>query len=181
MKSGNDSVYEGSNYLENNMSNENVTSKWAKLSYPGVHEGSKYLEDEDEKVLNSSNNDDNNSWCVSTIEDFLHYCCPDCDVKIREQENFVRHALSAHPVSANYLGQLIVKEEFIVDKNDPEDDLGENMIGKNESEDYMGSENFEYSSNVEVDSYDSYYGAEESESLIPKKVNAYVVMMGSSN
>ena len=175
MKTGDDSVHEGSKYLD-------------------VHEGSKYLEvEDDEKVVlnSSSNNDDdnNNSWCVSTIEEFLHYCCPDCDVKIREQENFVRHALSEHPVSANYLGQLIVKEEFIVDKNDTnaeEDMEGENIIGKNEeSNDYMDDgENYEYSSNFD-DPLDSYYSTEEPESLTPKKVNAYcsglVIVLGTRN
>ena len=170
-KTVDDSVHQGSKYLE-------------------VHEGLRYLEvEQDEKVLNSSSNDDNNSWCVSTIEEFLYYCCPDCDVKIRDQETFVRHALSAHPVSANYLGQLIVKEEFIVDKNDtnPEGFLAdENIIGKNEeSNDYMDDgENYEYSSNFD-DPLDSYYSTEEPESLTPKKVNAYcsglVIVLGTRN
>ena len=154
-KTVDDSVHQGSKYLE-------------------VHEGLRYLEvEQDEKVLNSSSNDDNNSWCVSTIEEFLYYCCPDCDVKIRDQETFVRHALSAHPISANYLGQLIVKtEKFIVDKNYPEDDMAvDNIIDKNESNDYMDGENYEYSSNY--DPLDSYYNTEEAESLTPKKVSKY--------
>ena len=86
----------------------------------------------------------NNSWCVSTLDDFLHYRCPDCDfnVKMKDKDTFVRHALKEHPVSANYLGQLMIKEEFHDEQNSTNDDTGEN---------------FEYS----VDPQDAYYIAEE--------------------
>ena len=53
-----------------------------------------------------------NHWAVSAIEDFLQYVCPDCDVKQKVKEDFVKHALSEHPMAAQHLGQLIIKEEL---------------------------------------------------------------------
>ena len=108
-----------------------------------------------------------NSWCVSTIEEFLHYCCPDCDVKMKmeDKENFVRHALSEHPASASYIGQLIIKEEFVEDEEDQED-------YDNTNED-MG-ESFEYL--PDVDPINAYYSADEpigTDSSTPKKVNIF--------
>ena len=105
----------------------------------------------------------NNSWCVSTLDDFLHYRCPDCDfnVKMKDKDTFVTHALTEHPVSANYLGQLMIKEEFLEDKNHPTNDDDENNT----------AESFEYS----VDPEDAYYIAEEpisTDSTTPKKVNS---------
>ena len=79
-----------------------------------------------------------NPWCVSTIEDFLQYVCPDCNVTKKDKEEFVRHALSEHPNSANYLGQLIIKEELFEDI----DDANEN--------DYEG---LDYSNNDSPGSY----------------------------
>ena len=106
-----------------------------------------------------------NSWCVSTIEEFLYYCCPDCDVKMKleDKENFVRHALSEHPASATYIGQLIIKEELVEDDQEiynTNDDIGES---------------FEYLPNV--DPLNAYYSADNepigTDSLTPKKVNMY--------
>ena len=63
----------------------------------------------------TTDSDDNNQWNVSSIDEFIQYCCPDCDVKEKNKEEFIRHALSKHPLSANYLGQIIIKEELFED------------------------------------------------------------------
>ena len=113
----------------------------------------------------------NNSWCVSTLDDFLHYRCPDCDfnVKMKDKDTFVTHALTEHPVSANYLGQFMIKEEFLEDKNHPTNDDENNL-----------AESFEYS----VDPEDAYYIAEEpisTDSTTPKKVNSLEYNVLSTN
>ena len=52
-----------------------------------------------------------NQWCVSSVDEFLPYFCPDCDIKKKPREDFVEHALSLHPLSANYLGtKLLLKK-----------------------------------------------------------------------
>ena len=77
--------------------------------------------------------DNNNQWCVSSVDEFLQYCCPDCDLKEKSKEDFVKHALSEHPMSANYLGQIIIKEElcdaFPNDNIPPEPEIVINTIG----------------------------------------------------
>ena len=57
--------------------------------------------------------DSNDQWCVSSIDEFLLYCCPDCNLKEKNKEDFVKHALSQHPMSANYLGQILIKEDLL--------------------------------------------------------------------
>ena len=69
-----------------------------------------------------SESENHNHWAVSTIEDFLQYVCPeDCDKRhYKVKEDFVKHALSEHPMSAQHLGQLIIKEELFegIDNDD---------------------------------------------------------------
>ena len=39
-----------------------------------------------------------NPWAVESLEDFLHYCCPECDVKSQSRDFFLDHALLNHPL-----------------------------------------------------------------------------------
>ena len=39
----------------------------------------------------------------AAIEDFLKYCCPECDFKEKNQDGFLQHALDYHPESEKYL------------------------------------------------------------------------------
>ena len=38
-----------------------------------------------------------NPWHVDNIDDFLHYCCPECDLKSQSREIFINHAILNHP------------------------------------------------------------------------------------
>ena len=41
-------------------------------------------------------------WLASSIYDFYHFCCPECDVKTQDKQEFVNHASSYHKgVSCN--------------------------------------------------------------------------------
>ena len=41
---------------------------------------------------------EDNPWVVNNLEEFLYYCCPECDeVKIQCRETFLKHALNQHP------------------------------------------------------------------------------------
>ena len=40
-----------------------------------------------------------NVWGLKNIDEFLYYCCPECDVKDQSKENFLKHALDHHPNS----------------------------------------------------------------------------------
>ena len=59
--------------------------------------------------------DQKNPWIVSEVEQFLFFCCPECDVKDRSKESFIQHALSHHPNAKKGLSiDNLVKEEFAI-------------------------------------------------------------------
>ena len=65
-------------------------------------------------------------WNVESLEDFLYYCCPECDEKSQSRDGFLCHALAYHPSSNNYLMPLEVKqevEEKFISSTDVETDL----------------------------------------------------------
>ena len=55
------------------------------------------------RIVVTRTTDTNNSenyfipWNVSSLEEFLFYFCPECDVRIHCKEKFVSHALNQHP------------------------------------------------------------------------------------
>ena len=49
-------------------------------------------------VVTTDNNVENFiPWNVSSLEEFLFYFCPECDVRIHSKETFVSHAFNQHP------------------------------------------------------------------------------------
>ena len=55
-----------------------------------------------------------NPWNVGNIDEFLYFCCPECDLKDQSKTNFLQHALDQHPKANEYVNQLnsfMVKEE----------------------------------------------------------------------
>ena len=47
-----------------------------------------------------------NPWKVENIDQFLNYCCPECDTKQKTKSDFIVHAIDAHPYSLEYLPLL---------------------------------------------------------------------------
>ena len=37
-----------------------------------------------------------NPWDVSNLEEFLYYCCPECDIRCKDSQELVKHALMFH-------------------------------------------------------------------------------------
>ena len=50
-------------------------------------------------------------WDVSCIEDFLYFCCPECNLKHETKTAFVIHAVDAHPDSRPFISTFDLKEE----------------------------------------------------------------------
>ena len=50
-----------------------------------------------------------NPWNVTSIEEFHLYNCPECDVKYKDKEQFVGHAVLKHPKAYQYI-QSITQE-----------------------------------------------------------------------
>ena len=60
-----------------------------------------------------------NPWSAKIVEDFLYFCCPECDVKDQFKDSFIQHALENHPNSReNFLSCVKIEipdEENCVD------------------------------------------------------------------
>ena len=39
-----------------------------------------------------------NPWNVTSLDDFLFYCCPECDNRIVTKNDLIQHALKNHPL-----------------------------------------------------------------------------------
>ena len=62
-----------------------------------------------------------NPWAVSDLEEFLFFCCPECDFKKKNIDEFLNHAINIHPDSKVHmttfhsniseLSQCVKKEE----------------------------------------------------------------------
>ena len=89
--------------------------------------------------------DTGNPWNVWNLDEFLYFCCPECNLKHRSKTHFLQHALTEHPKSKEYVQQFNV---FNVKKEPCEGDLEENEKYNSESyEDsyYQGDEYTRYS------------------------------------
>ena len=103
-------------------------------------------------------------WDVSTFEEFLYYCCPECDTKDKDFNAFIQHALDFHPGSEKYLkneapdaydgpNSFDIKEDSdmygsadVKIKQEPSDMLEVEFEEANEydlSNDYFGDESFD--------------------------------------
>ena len=39
-----------------------------------------------------------NPWNVTSLDDFLFYCCPECDNRTVTKNDLIQHALNNHPL-----------------------------------------------------------------------------------
>ena len=49
---------------------------------------------------------DANPWEVRQLEEFLYFCCPECDQKCQTKDSFLQHALGQHPKAEPCLKQF---------------------------------------------------------------------------
>ena len=72
-------------------------------------------------MKNTIENDNNeNPWSVSNLNEFLYFCCPECDLKDHSKEHFLQHALNEHPKAKNWVQKFheIKEEPFKVKEKD---------------------------------------------------------------
>ena len=103
-----------------------------------------------------------NPWTVENIEDFLYFCCPECDERNQSKELFMKHALDKHPKSKEPLLKFQVKKEPSesespekINTNDNNFELLNSVTAdfKDSKEDFK---NDFYSDDVDYDNYDIY-------------------------
>ena len=72
-----------------------------------------------------------NPWAVGQLEDFLYFCCPECDVRNQSKELFLQHAIE-HPLAKETLHLLFglktepFEEDINFDQNN--EDNGDNSL-----------------------------------------------------
>ena len=97
-----------------------------------------------------------NPWTsVSTLEDFLFYCCPECPHKFRSSISFTNHAVKHHPKSKEKFGDAYLPE---IDFNEDDDSFEGLDFSKDiklevecEPSDYQNDENLDLDSDHEAE------------------------------
>ena len=65
-----------------------------------VHEGfKKYTKNNTEYDMKLNSGEIYNPWIVGRLEEFLYFCCPECDERNQSKELFLQHALTHHPLA----------------------------------------------------------------------------------
>ena len=54
------------------------------------------------KVEQNFKDENSNPWIVSSIFEFQYFCCPECDERSQDKQNFVKHASFHSEVSYTY-------------------------------------------------------------------------------
>ena len=95
------------------MDEENVISNKDDIKYDIKHD----IKD----VITEQKN--TNPWHMTSISDFLYYCCAECNFKDKIEENFIGHATSEHP-----------KSREIFENNQTFDEIPDNKLEENSTD-----------------------------------------------
>ena len=55
-----------------------------------------------------------NPWLVEELEEFLYFCCPECDEKCRAKDLFLKHAFCQHPNVSYICTILFFNPNFLI-------------------------------------------------------------------
>ena len=56
-------------------------------------------------------------WIVECLEDFLYYCCPECNNRHQTRDKFLQHALNEHSEAKTYLIPIIGNKKITLPKD----------------------------------------------------------------
>ena len=76
-----------------------------------------------------------NPWTVTSLDDFLFYCCPECDNRSVTKSEFVQHAMKNHPRSQNLIDSLEDNQELPKSVTESENNLTDSTKGMNINDD----------------------------------------------
>ena len=91
------------NTISSQVDNENL------IENPRVSNSEIFENEQEIDIENSVSNETNNvndPWSADNLDEFLYYCCPECNVKNRTKEEFVTHALNHHPNAKDFLKKI---------------------------------------------------------------------------
>ena len=61
-----------------------------------------------------------NPWAVDSLDNFTFYCCPECNIRSQNKQEFINHAFSKHPEGAPAL--YLIKDQTVQGVNFPLND-----------------------------------------------------------
>ena len=75
-----------------------------------------------------------NPWQVTSKDDFLFYCCPECDMKSKDYEHLYEHAIKSHDLAKETLvsHSVTIKEEEHKDDDTEVNEFVETFIDEEE-------------------------------------------------
>ena len=94
-----------------------------------------------------------NPWAVETLDTYLYYCCPQCDLRCKNKTVFVEHAYETHPESKNVISDPEVACQVQI-KIEPEDEF-ENEQFLNELQTFEDFENGKIEFEEKVEKFES--------------------------
>ena len=113
-------------------------------------------------------------WDVKSLEDFLYYCCPECNERKQSREGFLTHALNQHPESNDFLVhyhhiKVELEESILVKKNDANEEASmidekyEPVVKIKEEEDDCCEEilNVDYDDSITINDNNNEYKSDE--------------------
>ena len=128
-ESDNDSLYEG-NHSKPKHCRKCDKSYKTESAYKGhlkrYHRGKKRGVKPKEEAFNP--------WNVSNLDDFLHYCCPECDVRHESRTLFINHAIDEHPKSRHFLSIFDLKQDNESFELDQFEDFGDTEMYEDDLE-----------------------------------------------
>ena len=102
-----------------------------------------------------------NPWISANLDNFIYYCCPECDTKDQSKEIFLKHAIEEHPKAKEIFLNVNVKLENFDDiKCSP--DITEHIEIKSEFKEEF-EENIDIFNSEPTDYQESIYHSEENE------------------
>ena len=123
-----------------------------------------------------------NPWTVKSLDNFLFYCCPECDIRSMTKSEFIQHAVNNHPRCQSLIASLERNQELpksvIESENNLTDltnvansnDISEEMeIEESKPESFTTKVNHEI---IEIESNDS--NNEPDESFVPLMIKEEV-------
>ena len=72
-------------------------------------------------------NMEDNPWLVDNLEEFLYFCCPECDERKQSKDLFLQHALNQHVKAQECLLKFRVKVEISEDILNNDTKIDENF------------------------------------------------------
>ena len=94
----------GKTFYDKKSLKKHITAVHGGEIYPGSDMGF------DNKDLLMNGTEKYNPWAVGQLEDFLYFCCPECDERNQSKELFLQHAV-VHPLAKETLRMLGIKME----------------------------------------------------------------------